>query len=158
MTRRLLIVSASRRVVGSVSEKMQAIDRYDGLLMRVLRKHVRESRIDARDVLIVSPSLGLVRALDMVPYRAPIQGTWRNFRLDVSSLREMNESALRLLESLTQSSKYSEVYVNVGKKLYPILAGMEKVVHCRILYASGSGMGPKAAHMRDWLLSKSEAT
>jgi hypothetical protein len=133
---------------------LPAIDRYDGLLVRVIRRAIREGHIDLRDVVIVSPTLGLLRGSDAVPYHKPIGGNWQDLELDTRNLENMNRLALHFLKDLTESSEFSEVYVNVGKKLTPIIAGIEKVVPCKVVYATGCGPGPKAAHMRDWLLAR----
>ena len=154
MKRRLIVVSASSRVVGPIGEAIPAIDRYDGVLMRTIRKCIREGYVDPRDVLIVSPSLGLVRGSDSVPYHEPVEGSWHSPKLDAVGLGRMNHVALLLLKEIAESQEYSEVYINVGKGLYPIIAGIEKLPPWKIVYASGKGLGPKTAHMRDWMLSK----
>lgn len=154
MKTRLVIVSASSRIVGPVAEAVPAIDRYDGVLMRIVRKYVREGYIDPRNVLVVSPVLGLVQGMDPVPYHEPVRGDWRRPELDRLTLEKMNHAALLFLKRLTESQRYSDVCICVGKALYPIIAGIENLLTCRIVYASGKGLGPKAASMRDWILSK----
>jgi hypothetical protein len=151
---RLMIVSASSRVVGPITEDVPAIDRYDGIMARIVKKYIREGRLDPRGILIVSPALGLVRALDPIPHHEPVQGDWRRPKLDGLTLQNMNRAALLLVKKITECHEFSEVYVNVGKKLYPIIAGIDKLVTCEIVYAKGRGLGPKAAHMRDWIISK----
>jgi hypothetical protein len=153
MKRRLVVVSASSRIIGPDSGEVQAIERYDGVFIRIVRKSIREGYLNQRDVLIVSPVLGLVRGLDPIPLHKPIEGTWHEPRLDRHKLENMNESALRLLKKLIDSGEYSEVYVNVGTRLYPIIAGIDRL-NCRLVYAKGRGLGPKAADMKAWLYSK----
>jgi hypothetical protein len=152
--KRLIIVSSSSRVVGSADRAVAGIDRYDGLMMRVVRKWMHEAHIGRDDILLVSPIHGLVRGQDPIDYHPPAKGDWRNPELDEPSVEKMNRSALILLRELTTSRNYSEIYVNVGKRLYPIIAGFENMLHCKIVYAKGNGFGPKAAHMRDWMLSR----
>ena len=149
-----MIVSASSRVVGSATEDLPAIDRYDGIMAMVLRKYIREGYLCPKDILIVSPALGLVRALDPIPCHEPVEGDYHSPKLDGPALEKMNHAALLLLKKVTESQDYSEVYINVGKRLYPIIAGIEKLLACRIVHATGKGLGPKTAHMRDWILSK----
>jgi hypothetical protein len=149
-----MIVSASSRVVGPITEDVPAIDRYDGIMARIVKKYVREGRLDSRGILIVSPTLGLVRALDPIPYHEPVKGDWRDPRPDEQTLQKMNHAALRLVKKLGESYELSEIYVNVGKRLYPIITGFEKLVACEVVYAKGRGLGPKAAHMKHWILSK----
>ena len=153
MKKRLIIVSSSSRVVGSADRAVAAIDRYDGLLIRSVRKWMREAHIGRDDILIVSPVYGLVRGQDLIEYHRPANGDWRSPKLDARNVEKMNCSALLHIKELITSRNYSEIYVNVGKSLYPIIAGFEKMPHCRVVYARGKGLGPKVAHMRDWMLS-----
>ena len=56
------------------------------------------------------------------------------------------------MKHIAKSRKYSEVYVNVGKELHSIIEGIEGVLSCRIVYAEGNGIGPKVAHMKNWMV------
>jgi hypothetical protein len=136
------------------SETVPAIDRYDGIMARILKKYIREGLLDPKDILFVSPVLGLVRALDLVPYHERLKGSWQNLELDRHALEEMNRAALELVKEQMKSQDYSEAYINVGKALYPIIEGIEKLISCEVVHSKGRGPGPKAAHMRDWILSK----
>lgn len=144
-----MIVSASS-LVKTTAQAIPAIERYDGVFMRVLRKCVREGLVDPEDILVVSPVLGMIRGLDKLPYRKA-EGSWHDPRINRDHVDRMNRDALLLVKNLVESRRYPEVYVNIGKKLQPIIAGIGDVVHSRIVYAEGSGLGPKAAHMRDWI-------
>jgi len=141
-------------MTGPISGGTPAIHRYDGTFIRLLRKYIEEGLVDERDVLIVSPTLGLVRALDSIPHHEPTLGGWQSPRLDENKLRVLNRRALELFKEIARTGNYEEVFINVGKKLYPIIEGCEKLLACKIVHATGRGIGPKAAHMKSWILSK----
>ncbi len=59
---------------------------------------------------------------------------------------------MHLLEEASAAVRYPEAFINVGRKLYPIIEGVEKVLPCAIIRAHGRDIGPKAAHMKAWIL------
>lgn len=151
-SKRLMIMSASTRISEHASEATPALFAYDGLFARFARKYIHEGFIDKRDVLFVSPKLGLLRGLEPLPLDDFPKGNWHTPKVDKEQLKTLNERALRLLRNIGKSGRYSEAYVNVGKELRVIIDGIEDVLSCKIIYASGSGIGPKVAHMKKWVM------
>jgi len=43
--------------------------------------------------------------------------------------------------------------VNVGAKFAKLIDGFEDLTTAKIIYASGPGLGPKAQHMKNYILS-----
>lgn len=150
----MIIISASVRVREHVPESTPSLERYDGIFAKLVRKYVREGLIDRRDVLIVSPTLGLIRGLEPVGEGAGALEDWHKPHIDPSRLQELNQKALRVLDEIAVSVRYSEAFVNVGRKLYPVIEGIDKVLPCEIVHAEGRGIGPKAAHMKAWILKR----
>lgn len=150
--KRLMIVSASTRLKESATEATPALMAYDGIFARVLRRYIREGNVEERDVLFVSPLLGLLRGIEPLPRHESSKKDWHNPKVDRNQQEILNQKALNLLKDIAKSGKYSEVYINVGKELHSIIEGIEGVLSCRIVYAEGSGIGPKAAHMKKWML------
>jgi hypothetical protein len=140
------------RIRPDLTESSPSIERYDGLFVKLVRKYVREKFLDVRDILILSPTLGLVQGLGHLGNIAAPGEDWHNPHIDALRLRELNQKAMRLLEEVAKSAKFSEAYVNVGRNLLPIVEGIDKVLPCKIVYAEGRGIGSKAAHMKRWIL------
>ena len=146
---------ASIRIRDDLAESAPSIERYDGLFVKVVRKYVRERFLDVRDILILSPTLGLVRGLEPLGNSGVSQEDWHNPHIDTLRLRELNQKAMRLLEDVAKSARFSEAFVNVGRNLFPIIEGIDNVLPCKITYAEGRGIGSKAADMKRWILRAS---
>lgn len=158
LSHRLLIVSSSTRINEIQPKTASALNRYDGTFMRLIRKYIREGYIDGEDVLIVSPSLGLISACDPLSSVPGQQEDWHNPRLNVEHVQRLNYKAIIFMKGISRSKEVSEVYVNVGKRLMPIIAGVEELFDCKVEHAQGKGIGPKSAHMKSWILKQAERT
>ncbi len=152
--RRLLIVSSSTRIDESQPESAPALNRYNGTFIILIRKYVRQGYVDSKDVLIVSPSLGMIRACDPLTSVPGQREDWNNPRLEANDVERLNRKALQFMRKISRSEHVSEVYVNVGKLLMPIINGFEELFDCRIEHAQGKGIGPKSAHMKSWILKE----
>ena len=153
MKRRLLITSASVRTREIALKKAPAIEVFDGIFARSVRKYVREELIHPGDILFVSPTLGLIPALkDLDSNEVDKATNWHRPKVNQRELTALNKDALCILKNMTMT-KYTEVFVNVGKNLYPIIAGINKIFPYPIIQAEGRGIGPKAAHMKAWVLN-----
>jgi hypothetical protein len=155
--RNLIIVSGSARVVREPVEPVPALERFDGVFARLIRKYRKQLR--GCDILIVSPVYGLITAEQKIGFKQPVKGSWRGPLLDDSDISRLRKSSLAMLQSMLKRQQYSEIYVNVGKKMLEILAGFEGMVpqKTKITYAEGLGIGPKLTHMKKWIESHIQA-
>jgi hypothetical protein len=82
-----------------------------------------------------------------------VSGEWNKLVLDTSDLTRLRESSLQTLGFTLNNKIYDEIFVNVGKELLKIIEGFEAMLPktTRVTYARGRGIGPKMAHMRDWI-------
>ena len=150
--RKLVIVSASSSIRKEPDEAIPAIERYNGIYFRVLRKYLPKRNLSNIDVLIVSEKLGLVWSHDKITYHVPHAGKWGALSLDDVSIRKLRTENLEKLRKIV--NRYSEIYVNVGVKYLRLIEGFEKITTCKVTYAIGRGLGPKALHMKQWLISQ----
>jgi len=158
LKRRLVILSASVRTKATTVESLPALELFDGVFARQIRKYIRDGLIDRRDVLFVSPTLGLIRGLQPVrPDKMRNLSDWHKPVIDSQRLFQLNQIARKVLRTVTRTEKYSEAFVNVGKNLYPIIDGIETIVSCPIIHARGRGIGPKSADMKAWSLGYSQS-
>jgi hypothetical protein len=126
-----------------------AIERFDGVYFRTIRKYIREGRMKNTDVLILSEKDGLVRSDQKLPYRKPAG------KIGVLTLgpTEVESARLKNLEMLTGIlNDYSEIFINVGRQYLKLIDGFEEYTKAKVTYAKGR-FGEKAAHMRDWISS-----
>jgi cytoplasmic iron level regulating protein YaaA (DUF328/UPF0246 family) len=147
---RAIIVAASQRRVEEPKDPIPAIDRFKGVYFRILKKYLRSGKLSNTDILIVSQDFGVVRSKDKVPYRKPTN------KLDFHKefVEKARKANLKTLGRIFREKNYNEVYVNVGKEFYKLIEGFESLASAKIIHASGPGLGPKAKHMKNWILEQ----
>lgn len=146
--KRLIIVTTSIRV-NKTEELIPAIERFDGVFFRLLRKYIRKGMMKNTDVLILSEKDGLVRHDQKLPFRKPA-GKIGALTLDPKQVETARAKNLEMLK--TTLKNYSEIYINVGKQYLKLIEGFERYTKAKITYAKGR-YGEKARHMRDWIIS-----
>jgi hypothetical protein len=151
--RKLLIISSSSRMTKEPMEPIPAAQRFDGVFMRITRNYAR--KLKQVDISILSPTYGLISPQKKIPYTEPIGGSWNwsktwLSRAEIETTRKAN---LRTLTKLLSKGEYDEVYVNVGKEMLQLMEGFEHVIPrtTKLTYARGRGIGPKIAHMKNWM-------
>ena len=139
----LLIISCSQRKLDT-SDTLAAIDRYDGVTYRILRKMRREGRIPENlDVLILSAKYGLM------PAGAPAE----NYDQKMTNARadELRDSVQDTLKAFieTREGSFEQVFINLGKAYMRTLEGFHWGM-ISTLEASGA-IGLKNSQMKAWL-------
>ncbi len=145
MSRYLLIVACSQRKRPDPG-LLPAIERYDGVNYRVLRKAQRDGYWPNNlDVLILSAKFGLIR-LD-----TPIENY--NLRMTRERAMELQNKVGTDLDAQFRKNSYTAVYVNLGKEYLAALASSQGLpkLSSQTRYASG-GIGKRMAQMKSWLI------
>jgi hypothetical protein len=145
--RYLLIVACSQRKCVT-PEVLPALERYDGVYFRVLRKARREGYWPEKlDVLIVSAKHGLLEADTPIAHY--------DLRMTQEQATYLRPSVVPALAERIASRSYTEIFLNMGKTYYMALDGWDVSLtrDITVLYAKG-GIGQKASQMRTWLLEK----
>ena len=151
--KRLIIVSASLRRLEEPSNPIPALDRFDGVYFRIIKKYKREGKLQDTDCVIVSKKFGIIDQNERVPYYKPDHiDKFGYLNMNESQIKKLREENLARLKEIFAKSKYSEIFVNVGKHFMELIKGFEKLTSAKIIYASGRGLGPKAQHMKKWIL------
>jgi len=137
-------------------EPIPAAQRFDGIIMRVTRKYA--SKLKNVDILILSPTHGLIPPEKKIPYSQPLGGGWKWNKVQFSKdkLEEARVTNLRVLKEILSKRQYCEIYVNVGKAMLQLIEGFEEMIpqNAKLTYARGRGIGPKIADMKNWMESK----
>jgi uncharacterized protein DUF6884 len=147
----LVILGCSRRK-NQTSRMLPAIDRYDGPIFRVLRKHTREVPENSADACILSGRFGLIPgAYSIPPYDHPLAHT------DHPALRMRVEGQLKRTLDEIQPER---LFVSVGCRYWPLLQEplAREVAPARLVVATG-GIGGRASQLAHWLrLEEGEAS
>lgn len=144
---RAIIIAESQRRKQDPIEPIAAIDRYIGVYFRVLKKYLREGKLPNTDILIISKKFGILQSQDTVVYHKPVD------KLNFEFVENSRKTNLKLLKAIFEKEKYDEIYVNVGAQFAKLIDGFEDLTTAKVIYASGSGLGPKAQHMKNYILS-----
>jgi hypothetical protein len=149
--RKLLIISSSSRMLKEPKDPIPAIRRYDGILIRSIRNYV--NKLKNVDVLILSPVYGLISPEKEIPHHESIGGSWHKAQFPEDKIDTAKEANLLALKELLSKRKYDEIYINIGKTMLRLIEGFEQIVpkRTKITYAEGTGIGPKVAHMKNWM-------
>jgi len=151
--KKLIVVSSSSRRLKEPTEPIPALERYTGIYFKLLKKYEREKRLKNVDVLIVSERFGILHAEDRIPYHEPFSAGYGVLKMKKGEMKKLRERNLKKLKEVFDKTDYSEIFVNVGKQFFELIRGFETLTKAKIVYASGPGLGPKAQHMKKWILS-----
>ena len=144
----LLIVACSQRKRPDPG-LLPAIERYDGVTFRVLRKAKREGYWPENlDVLILSAKYGLIdAAMPTVCYEQ---------RMTPERAIALNAQVLEKLQSRVGQRDYVEVYVDLGRDYLPAIEGCAELFSgLRVSYAEGR-IGERLKGLKSWLKAKCE--
>jgi hypothetical protein len=142
MSRYLLIVGCSQKKNPS-PYPLKAIDRYDGVNFRVIKKFKRERKLPGNlDIVIVSAKYGFLRPDDYIDDY--------NLRMTKQKARSLHSQILSHLRDLFSNNDYQEIFVNLGKDYLPAIKGIEDSVSCPIVHAEGR-IGEKMGAMKRWI-------
>ena len=126
---------------------LPAIERYDGINYRIIKKLQREGNFPADlDVVIISAKYGFLTPDIPIEYYDQKMTKERALELQSKVSSKLNE--------FLQNNGYSEIFVNLGKKYKLALNGFYETVpqNTKIIDAEG-GIGQKASRMKKWILN-----
>jgi len=144
--RKLLLIACSNRKVRAKG-LLPAIERYDGVMYRVIRKAMREGYFPPNvDIKILSAQYGLIDAETRIAYY--------DRKIDRKRAIELRPQVLRDLKKAFQGSEYSEVFINLGKTYLLAINGLREMAGHNVQIESAcGGIGSKSKRMKQWLLS-----
>lgn len=136
----LLIVACSDRKL-AVKGKLPALELYDGVNFRVLRKFFSEHGWPAGlCVKILSAKYGLIDANDLIEFY--------DQRMDAKKALRCNRKVLQRLADL---GGFRSVFINLGKDYLPAIDGIRKQIKASKFVYAKEGIGCKMAEMKEWL-------
>jgi hypothetical protein len=147
--KKAIIIASSQRRVIEPKTPIPALDRYSGVSFRIVRKYKRERKLRSVDILIVSEEYGVLTETEKIPYDEPFEG--KTLHLTGEAIEKSRKSNLERLKQLFSRTKYSEIFVDVGKDYLRLIDGFEDLTSAKVTYASGKGLGLKARHLMQWI-------
>jgi hypothetical protein len=126
------------------SRLLPAIDRYDGPVFRVLRKHARDEPQNSADACILSARFGLIRGTLPIPRY--------DFSLLRADRRSLQNRVDRQFKRALDSIQPDRLFVSVGHSYWPLLAEAiaRDVAPGKLAIATG-GIGGRASQLAHWL-------
>ena len=149
--RRLLILSCSQRK-HETQELLPAIERYNGPLFFVLRRFLRESSNQSKelDVYILSAAFGLI------PGDFPIK--WYDRKMDLPRAIELQSQVNSVLSDILRNN-YTSICFVLGKTYLKAFESAHDLipVHTERIIAYG-WIGKKLAQLKQWLWGEQPLT
>lgn len=138
------MISCSERKLRSPRRPIAALDRYDGVFYRLLRKARREGNLGSDLTLVIlSAKFGLLSPKTPIPYYEQ--------RMDKTRQRLLQPSIHRKLTRVLRRKTFDRVFINLGRDYAPTIANIEELRHA--VWASG-GIGQRAQLMKRWLIAE----
>jgi cytoplasmic iron level regulating protein YaaA (DUF328/UPF0246 family) len=147
-SRYLLIVGCSQRKRADPG-LLPAIERYDGVNFRVLRKARRAGYLPQElDIVILSAKYGLVGAETSIE--------WYDMRMTRERAIALQPQVSAQVDHILRETEYAGVLINVGRRYYETLAGSRELRRQagKVAFVPG-GIGEKMSSMKRWLQSLS---
>ena len=137
----LLIISCSAAKHRKPKAPVAALDRYDGVLFKVIKKYIREHGWPhGMEIAIISARYGLISA------EQPI--VWYEQRLNRSRAAALREPVRVGLRRMVVSAKAVSIHVNMGRAYGDMIVSLPELDGA--VWASG-GIGCRAAQLKRWL-------
>ncbi len=144
---RLLILGPSYRRNTS-PEPLPAIERYDGLFYRIVRKNMDKMKEKGIDVIIITEDLEVVTPETKLPYKPPVGSKWRTLPPTSRDPEKIEKMQRQILE-IVKSRKYDEIFIALNKHYQALLPDLTP--HTKKIISDFEGLGRKAKSLKEWL-------
>lgn len=142
----LLILSCSARKRVD-PDLLPAIERYDGVSYRLLRKAIREDHWPQNlDFLIVSAKYGLIEACSPTA----------NYdqRMTCARMNQLKPQIMSALQRRAEHEHYVEIYVDLGQDYALVLEGIEELFRDSVVTWSRGRIGERLRQLKEWIIRK----
>jgi len=144
---KLLILGPSFRR-NSNPELIPAIERYDGLYYRIVRKYMNKLKKKDIDVIIITEDLNVLFPETKIPYKPPVGEKWRTLpptSRDPEKIEKLRNQILKIVKN----KRYDEIFIVLNRYYQALLPDLtpytEKII------SDFEGLGPKAKSLKEWL-------
>jgi hypothetical protein len=142
-TRSLVILGCSSRK-RSESHLLPAIERYDGPLFRVLRRHLRDAPEQSVATCILSGRFGLIRGDTLLPEY--------DQRLKIHGLNDLGPEVEGQIRTNLQAIRPARVFASLGCRYWGLIEGpLHRQLPDKNLFVATGGIGGRASQLVRWL-------
>lgn len=143
MKTKLLIQACSGRKIRT-PEKLPAIQLYDGVAFRVIKKAMRENSglTSNLKILILSAEYGLISSETKISYY--------DRRMNKEQSERLKTQVAEYLKMTFLDNPFEKVFINVGSQYFPTLSAFDFPNSTQ--FASG-GIGYRNQQLKRWLLN-----
>jgi hypothetical protein len=144
---KLLILGPSYRR-NPAPEPVPAIERYDGLFYRIIRRNMDKIKEKYIDIIIITEDLEVVTPETKLPYKPPIGSKWKTLPSASRNPEKTEEIRSKILK-IVKSRKYDEIFIALNRHYQALLPDLTP--YTKKIIARFEGLGPKAKSLKEWL-------
>lgn len=143
MSSMLLIACSGRK--SQVKGRIPALNRYDGVSYKIIRKLQREGHYPSDlDIKILSAEYGLIDANTLIPFY--------DRKMNKKRAEELHKETLEKISTLFKGKKYSKLFINLGKNYMRAIDGYQEFLdHKTEVCIAEGGIGLKSKAMKEWI-------
>lgn len=128
-------------------EPLPAIERYDGIFYKIVRKYMDKVREKGIEILIVTEDLEVVTPDTPLPYKPPKGNHWKTLP---PARTERTVKLQTKIAELLKGKHYDEIFIALNKYYRNLLPDLK--THTKRVLSQFSGIGPKAQALKKWIL------
>ena len=128
---------------------LPAIERYDGIYYRIVRKYMDKIKKKRIDIIIITEDLELLQSNSLLPYKSPKGKDWRSLALPKELIEKKQKEIRRKLLRLIESKHYDEIFIVLNKHYKKILPDLTPYTS-RVI-SDFRGLGHKAQALKEWI-------
>ena len=129
-------------------EPLPAIERYDGLFYRIVRRNMDKMKEKGIDIIIITEDLEVATPETKLPYKPPVGNKWKTLPPTTRDLEKIEKLRNQVLE-LVKSRRYDEIFIALNKHYQALLPDLTP--YTKKIIATSKGLGSKAKSLKEWL-------
>lgn len=127
-------------------EPLPAIERYDGVFYRIVRRNVGKVEEKGIDIIIVTEDLEVVAPETKLPYKPLVGDRWRTTPPTTRDPEKIEKLRNQILE-IVKNKRYDEIFIALNRHYQQILPDLTP--YTREIMADFKGLGPKASSLKE---------
>jgi len=129
-------------------EPLPAIERYDGLFYRIVRRNMDKMKEKGIDIIIITEDLEVATPETKLPYKPPVGNKWKTLPPTTRDLEKIEKLRNQVLE-LVKSRRYDEIFIALNKHYQALLPDLTP--YTKKIITTSKGLGSKAKSLKEWL-------
>jgi len=129
-------------------EPLPAIERYDGLFYRIVRRNMDKAKKKGIDIIIITEDLELAAPETKLPYKPPVGNKWKTLPPTAKDPEKIEKLRNQILE-IVKSKRYDEIFIALNKHYQQLLPDLTP--YTKKIISDFEGLGPKAKSLKEWL-------